>query len=152
MDPPTDETPLPPARSNLSSASSHRPNTQTKRNRQPQKIQRQQSIPDREFYGFAGEQTLKQPSEKLSFILLCVWGVNRRLQYYYFNELLSSFDVLWLTETKTNRRHRCTSDTWFYVFLINRCKLSKVRSGGIALLFRDALVRYVTGVNTDRKL
>lgn len=81
---------------------------------------------------------------------LNVCGVNRRLQYNEFVEFLSSFDVICLTETKTDDTD-VLQIPGFSVFLKNRCRLSKVRSGGIALLIRDSLVKYVTVINTNCK-
>ena len=79
---------------------------------------------------------------------LNVCGVNRRLQYDEFVKFLSSCDVICLTETKTDDTD-VVQIPGFSVFLKNRCKLSNVRSGGIALLFRDSLVKYVTVIKTD---
>jgi exonuclease III len=76
---------------------------------------------------------------------LNVCGVNRRLQYGEFVKFLSSYDVKCLTETKTDDTD-VLHIPGFSVFLKNRCKLSNVRSGGIALLFRDSLVKHVTEI------
>ena len=95
MDPPTEETPPPTARSKSSCASW---NQRTERDRL------KKSTPDREFYRFAKEETPNNPSEKHSFVSLNVCDVNQTLQYNEFTELSSSFDVICLTETKTDHK------------------------------------------------
>ena len=72
------------------------------------------------------------PSKKT----LNVCGLNRKLQYNEFTKHLSSFDVLCLTKTKTDDTY-VLQIPGFSVFLKN--------------MFRDALVKYVTVVNTDSK-
>jgi hypothetical protein len=65
-----------------------------------------------------------------------VCGVKNKLNYAEFNELISSFDILGLTETKTNE-----SDTQdiqipgFVTAFKNRTKLWNIRSGGIMIAF-----------------
>ena len=76
----------------------------------------------------------------INFLSLNVCGVNRKLQYKEFIDLLSLYDLIGLSETKTDECDAINLPG-YSVFFKNRCKLSKVRSGGIAVLVKDHIVK-----------
>ena len=56
--------------------------------------------------------------------------------------------MIGLSETKTDECDAINLPG-YSVFFKNRCKLSKVRSGGIAVLVKDHIVKYTTVINTE---
>ena len=77
-------------------------------------------------------------------------GIKSKLNYTEFSEFISSFDVLGLSETKTDDIDQIHIPG-FITFMKNRHKLSKVRSGGIILSAREDIVKHVKIIDTDCK-
>lgn len=92
----------------------------------------------------AGEQT----DEEIKFLALNTCGLYKRLQYREFTDFISGFDILCLGETKTDDSD-IIQVPGYSTFLKNRTKLAKIRSGGIGLLVKDALLKYVSVVHTE---
>lgn len=109
----------------------------TPTNRQSQKRQRTGSTPghsDTYSWGRAGEQSPESLSasdprrDGLSFVSLNVCGIKNRLNYTEFCDFITQYDILALTETKTD--HSDDIHIPGYVtYMKNRRKLSSIRSG-----------------------
>ena len=84
----------------------------------------------------------------LNVISLNVCGVMSRLQYPDFIDFLMTYDIICLTETKTN--HLDSPKLPGYVFeMKNRKNVRKKKSGGIILGFKEELKEYIDIIQTN---
>jgi exonuclease III len=81
---------------------------------------------------------------------LNVCGIKQRLNYPEFADFISSYDIIGLTETKTDDSDEINIPG-FVTFMRNRHKLSKIRSGGIIIAVKDSTVKHVKILKTDCK-
>ena len=75
-------------------------------------------------------------------------GINRRLNYPDFTELINRYDLLCFTETKTDDLDNVELNDYVF-FSKNRNTCTRVRSGGIVVGIRETLSRYITPLETD---
>lgn len=85
---------------------------------------------------------------KLSTLNVC--GLVNKLEYNEFVELISSHDIIGITETKSDEADEINVDGYTAYFK-HRHKLSEVKSGGICLLVKNSLKDCVTVIKTDCK-
>lgn len=81
---------------------------------------------------------------------LNVCGIKTRLNYAEFTDFISKYDIIGLTETKTDDSDSI-SLPGYVSFTKNRHTLSNVRSGGILVAIRESIVKYVHIIKTDCK-
>lgn len=120
-------------------------NNRTPSERNPKRA-RVSSTPDNTKKGHAGEQTYSD----LKFLSLNVCGIKTRLNYAEFTDFISKYDIIGLTETKTDDSDSI-SLPGYVLFTKNRHTLSNVRSGGILVAIRESIVKYVHIIKTDCK-
>ena len=78
----------------------------------------------------------------MKFLFINVCGINRRLKYPEFEELISEHDIIGFVETKTDDYD--TIDVDGYIFKMkNRKKISNRKSGGIVLGFKEKLKKHI---------
>lgn len=70
---------------------------------------------------------------------MCMVG-NGKLNYSKFNELLARYDIIGLTETKTDNADNINIPC-FKTFPKHRQKLLNTRSGGIMIAIKDDIVK-----------
>lgn len=112
-------------------------NNRTPSERNPKRA-RVSSTPDNTKQGHAGEQT----NSDLKLLSLNVCGIKTRLSYAEFTDFVSKYDIIGLTETKTDDSDSI-SLPGYVSFTKNRHTLSNVRSGGILVAIRESIVKYV---------
>ena len=84
----------------------------------------------------------------MNFLFINVCGINRRLKYPEFEELISEHDIIGFVETKTDDYD--TIDVDGYIFKMkNRKKISNRKSGGIVLGFKEKLKKHIKVFDTD---
>ena len=81
---------------------------------------------------------------------LNVCGINRRLQYPDFLELVNKFNILCFVETKTDDVDEIEIPG-FTVKMKNRFKFRKIKSGGIILAVRNNLTNYIFEIESESK-
>ena len=79
---------------------------------------------------------------QLKLLSLNVCGLTARLRCPEFNELLQSYDIIALQESKTDDTDNIVLPGYVYVSN-NRAKLSRYRSGGIVLLVKENISKYI---------
>ena len=76
-------------------------------------------------------------------------GIKNRLKNYKeFIDFITNFDVIGLTETKTDEADDILIPE-YVTFVKNRQTLSKTRSGGILVAVKDFIVKFVKIIRTD---
>ena len=81
-----------------------------------------------------------------------VCGLESRLRCPEFLSFINEYDIIGLQETKTDLTDTIHIDG-FKTHIFNRKKLSRYRSGGIALFIKDKISSYVSiDTNTNCKL
>lgn len=86
--------------------------------------------------------------DSLHILSLNVCGLVRRLQYPEFSDLISGYDILCLTESKTDSLDNIEING-FEVRMKNRSRVSNVKSGGITLAYKCSLSDFVSEVEND---
>ncbi|MEW8547740.1 MAG: reverse transcriptase domain-containing protein, partial [Candidatus Thiodiazotropha sp.] len=83
---------------------------------------------------------------QLKLLSLNVCGLAARLRCPEFNDLLQTYDIIALQESKTDETDNIILPGYVYVSN-NRFKLSRYRSGGIVLLVKENISKYI---NTEK--
>lgn len=78
-----------------------------------------------------------------------MWTKNR-LHYDEFANLISEYDILSFTETKTDDTDSLQIPG-FVTYMKNRHKLSNIRSGGIIVAIKDNIAKHINVIDTDCK-
>ena len=86
---------------------------------------------------------------KLNILFLNVCGLNKRNNYFEFQELVNNFDLLCFVETKTDNCDEIEIPDFRLVHMQNRKALSNRRSGGIVLYAKSDLAPYVKVLETE---
>jgi hypothetical protein len=86
----------------------------------------------------------------LRIVCLNCCGIKTRLQYPEFRNLIQSYNIVCFVETKTDDIDIITLPGYKFV-IENRKTITKNRSGGIMVGFKDNLAKHIDIVNTDSK-
>lgn len=86
----------------------------------------------------------------LKLLSINVCGINRRLNYPEFIELVNRYDLLCFTETKTDDLDTIELDN-NVLFAKNRQVCARIRSGGIVVGCRENLSKCITPIETECK-
>ena len=86
----------------------------------------------------------------IKIVSINVCGINRRLKYPEFQDFISKYDLLILTETKTDDIDTIELNDFIFCAK-NRQTCSRTRSGGIVVGYRKSLAEYITPINTECK-
>ena len=89
--------------------------------------------------------------EEIKLLSLNVCGLKSRLKTPEFHELISSYDIIGVQETKLDDADSIEIPGYSSVCQ-NRRKLSRYRSGGTAVIVKDSLSQYITHENSNSKL
>ena len=79
----------------------------------------------------------------IKIVSINVCGINRRLKYPEFQDFISKYDLLILTETKTDDIDPIELNDFIFCAK-NRQTCSRTRSGGIVVGYRKSLAEYIT--------
>ena len=77
-------------------------------------------------------------------------GIKRRLNYPEFEELIKEYDILCLTETKTDNLDNIVLKD-FQLHIKNRHDVAFRRSGGILIAYKEKLAKSISIVETQSK-
>ena len=89
-------------------------------------------------------------NDEINVLSLNGCGLKRRSQYPEFIELVKNYDILCFVETKTDDMDEIDLPG-YYVKMKNRSKISRVKSVGIILAYKEHLSEYICPIETESK-
>ena len=88
--------------------------------------------------------------DNLNILCLNVCGLVTKSQYPEFNDLIAKYDILCFTESKTDDTDHINLPG-FEIYMKNRFKFKRIRSGGITLAVKCHLANYIHEIDTNSK-